>query len=111
MAEGKIFICQGRVAVPGKIEGKVRVIKEIKQIAELQEDEILVVKMGDQYSVSDIQKAKAVITDHGTIMCHAAIVCREMQKACIVGTKIATRRLHTGDTVIVDYDANVFKKD
>lgn len=111
MVEGKRFICKGRIAVPGNVEGKVRVIKEPEQIAELQESEIIVVRMTDPDSVPYIQKAKAVITDHGGILCHAAIVCREMQKPCIVGTKIATQELHTGDTVIIDNEANVFKKE
>ena len=111
MEEAKRFICKGRIAVPGNIEGKVRVIAEPDQIVELQENEIIVVRMTDPDSVPYIQKAKAVITDHGGILCHAAIVCREMQKPCVVGTKIATQELHTGDFVVIDNEANVFKKE
>lgn len=110
MEEVKRFVCKGRIAVPGNVEGKVRVIAEPDQIEALQEDEIIVVRMTDPDSVPYIQRAKAVITDHGGILCHAAIVCREMQKPCIVGTKIATQELRTGDFVVIDNQANVFKK-
>lgn len=112
MGEGeRNFVCRGRIAVPGTVEGKVRVIKEPDEIVELLEGEIIVVRMTDPDSVAYIQKAKAVITDHGGILCHAAIVCREMQKPCVVGTKTATQMLSTGDTVIIDSEANIFKKE
>ena len=111
MGDLKKFVCKGRIAVPGAFEGKVRVIKEPDQILELQEDEIIVVRMTDPDSVPYIQRSKGVITDHGGILCHAAIVCREMQKPCIVGTKIATQELTTGDIIIIDNEANVYKKE
>ena len=49
-----------------------------------------------------IKKAGALITDEGGITCHAAIMSREFQKPCIIGTKIASRILKDGDTVEVD---------
>ncbi|MFZ1720387.1 MAG: PEP-utilizing enzyme [Candidatus Moraniibacteriota bacterium] len=43
-----------------------------------------------------------MITDEGDITCHAIIIARELEKSCIIGTKIATQILHDGDLVEVD---------
>ncbi|MFZ2978091.1 MAG: HAD-IA family hydrolase, partial [Candidatus Magasanikiibacteriota bacterium] len=49
-----------------------------------------------------IKKAVAIVTDLGGIICHAAIVSRELHIPCVVGTKIATKVLQDGDIVEVD---------
>lgn len=103
----KKVVCKGRTAVPGCVTGKVRVIGNPDEIASLKDEEIIVVRMTDPDSVPYIQRAKGVITDHGGVLCHAAIVCREMNKPCIVGTKTATQVLRTGDLVTMDNNANV----
>lgn len=102
-------ICKGRIAVPGCVTGKVRVINNPDDIVSLLEEEIIVVRMTDPDSVPRIQRAKGVITDHGGILCHAAIVCREINKPCIVGTKVATQVLKTGDLVTMDSEGNVVR--
>lgn len=40
---------------------------------------------------------------------HAAIVSREFKLPCVVGTKIATRVLKTGDEVEVNGDSGIVK--
>jgi phosphoenolpyruvate synthase/pyruvate phosphate dikinase len=45
----------------------------------------------------------ALITDEGGILCHAAIVAREMSLPCIVGTRAATSQLKTGAAVKLDF--------
>ena len=50
-----------------------------------------------------------IITDEGGILCHAAIMSRELRKPCIIGTKIATQILHDGDLVEVDADHGVVR--
>jgi pyruvate,water dikinase len=59
-----------------------------------------------------MEKASAFVTDEGGILCHAAIVSREMKKPCIIGTKIATKLLKDGDIIEVDANngfVNIFK--
>ena len=56
-----------------------------------------------------IKNSLAVITDEGSILSHAAIVCRELKKPCIIGTKIATQVLKDGDLVEVDADKGVVR--
>jgi len=56
-----------------------------------------------------ISIVKAIVTNEGGILCHAAIIAREFKKPCIVGTKIATQVLHDGDLVEVDANKGIVK--
>ena len=47
------------------------------------------------------QRAAAIVTDVGGLLCHAAIVAREWGIPCVVGTKTATSRIEDGQTVIL----------
>ena len=70
---------------------------------------ILVARMTFPEYFPAMNKARAFITDEGGITCHAAIVAREMNKPCIIGTKIATKVLKDGDLVEVDADKGVVR--
>jgi pyruvate,water dikinase len=82
-------------------QGKVRVIKDTRELASFQKGEILVAEMTDPDWEPVLQRAAAVVTDHGGRTCHAAIVSRELGIPCVVGTGDATRRLTTGELVTV----------
>ncbi len=88
---------------PGeKVIGKVcRVINT--KIDKFEEGSILVTTMTRPDFMPLMRKAKAVITDEGGLTCHAAIVSREMKIPCIVGTKIGTKMLKTGDVVEMNF--------
>ena len=49
-------------------------------------------------------KFDALVTDEGGILCHAAIIAREIPIKCIVGTGMATNLLKAGSRVRVDFD-------
>ena len=101
---------RGDVVSPGKIKGKVRIIKSVKDCQTMQNGEILVATMTfPQYMVA-LEKAAAFITDEGGILCHAAIISREMNKPCIIGTKSATKILKTGDLIEVDANKGIVRK-
>ena len=57
-----------------------------------------------------MEKAAAFVTDMGGILCHAAIVSREMKKPCVIGTKVATKTFKDGDLVEVDAEKGIVKK-
>lgn len=99
-------VVRGLAASPGVASGKVHVIADPKNIDEFKEGEVLVTTMTSPDWVPAMKKAKAIITNNGGMTCHAAIVSREMQIPCIVGTTsrgvAAMDVLHTGDTVTVD---------
>lgn len=60
--------------------------------------------------VPAMQRAAAIVTDEGGILCHAAIIAREMRKPCVIGTKIATRVFKDGDLIEVDADKGIVRK-
>jgi phosphoenolpyruvate synthase/pyruvate phosphate dikinase len=53
--------------------------------------------------------ASAIVTDEGGLTSHAAIVSRELNIPCVIGTKNATKVLKTGDMVEVDANNGVVK--
>ena len=51
-----------------------------------------------------MSKAAAIVTDEGGLSCHAAIVSREMNIPCVIGTKNGSKVLKNGVMVEVDAD-------
>ena len=99
----------GAIANKGYARGKVKLIFNRKQLNNFQEGEILVAPMTSPWYVPIMEKAAAIITDEGGITCHAAIISREMNKPCIIGTKYATKFLKDGDLVEVDADRGIIR--
>lgn len=99
-------LLKGLPASPGIVAGKVHVIDDPKDINKFQEGEILVTLMTSPDWVPAMKKAAAIVTNNGGMTCHAAIVSREMQIPCIVGTTsrgaAATKTLVTGQEITVD---------
>lgn len=100
---------KGLAAFPGKVVGRVKIIKTAKDLAKFRKGEIFVANTTHPNYLPAMQKALAIVTNEGGIMCHAAITAREMKKPCIVGTKIATKVLHDGDLVEVDADKDIVR--
>ena len=92
----------GLGACSGKVSGRVRVAKNVQDAMSLEKGEILVTEMTSPEYVPYMSYAKAIVTDYGGILCHAAIVSREINIPCIVGTVDATKRLKTGDEIYMD---------
>jgi phosphohistidine swiveling domain-containing protein len=95
----------GIVASPGKVVGKVKIIKDRKDSKYLADHSVLVTKMTSPVSMVPLKKISAIITDLGGKLSHAAILAREMGIPCIVGTQNATKVLKNGD--LVEVDANI----
>lgn len=100
---------KGAVAFPGKAKGVVRIIFKPAEAKVFNDGDILVTPMTRPDFVPLMQKAGAIITDAGGVLCHAAITAREIKKPCIIGTKVATQVLKDGDEVEVDADKGVVK--
>lgn len=98
---------KGTTAFPGKVRGKVRMVKDRSELSLVKKREILVTKLTTPDFVVAMEKASAIITDLGGITSHAAIVARELHKPCIVGTEIATKVLKDGDLVEVNADKGI----
>lgn len=102
-----IKLIKGKVAYSGFAKGFVRKIMGRDQIHLFKKGEILVSPMTTPDYLPAMKKASSFVTDEGGILCHAAIVARELKKPCIVGTKFATQILKDGDLVEVDADKGI----
>jgi len=80
--------------------------KDMKKIVK---GDILVTEMTSPDMVPAMKKSAAIITDVGGLLCHAAIVSRELKKPCIIGTKNATKILKDGDLVEVDANQGIVR--
>jgi phosphohistidine swiveling domain-containing protein len=98
---------KGSIAFVGTARGPARIVKSVKDLANVKEGDVLVTNMTTPNYLVAMKRAVAFITDEGGITCHAAIVAREMKKPCIIGTKIATKVLKDGDLVEVDAELGI----
>lgn len=101
---------KGVTASPGKASGKARVIRKTEEMQLFKKDEILITNQTTPEFVPIMKKAGAIVTEQGGITSHAAVVSRELNKPCIIGTKIATTVFQTGDLVEVDANKGTVKK-
>jgi len=99
----------GEVGCRGIFKGKVNVVLSPNQFDNFRTGDILVTSMTRPEFVPIMRKASAIVTDEGGITCHAAIISRELNIPCIVGTKIATQVLKDGDEVEVNANEGVIK--
>jgi phosphoenolpyruvate synthase/pyruvate phosphate dikinase len=100
---------KGTTAYNGKAKGTVKIISDPSKPNNFQKGDILVTGMTRPEYVPLIKKSAAFVTDGGGMLCHAAIVARELKKPCIIGTKIATKVLKEGDQVEVDAENGTVK--
>ncbi|NTU26117.1 phosphotransferase [Bacillus tequilensis] len=97
--ENHIF---GIAASSGIATGPVKIIRDASEFSQFAPGDILVCKMTTPLWTSLFQDAKAIITDTGGILSHAAIIAREYGIPAVLGTRTATERLRNGDIVTVD---------
>ena len=100
----------GQIACKGKkVIGKVKIINSTYDMHKLVRGDILIASVTRPEFLVSIKKAAAIVTDEGGLLSHAAIVSREMNKPCIIGTKIATKTFKDGDLVEVDANKGIVK--
>lgn len=81
--------------------GKVRVIRNVQDMDQFEDNAILVTSMTDPDWLPIMRRAAGIITDHGGRTSHAAIISRELGLPAIVGTGQGTQILHTGQEVTI----------
>lgn len=93
---------RGSTAYGGRIKGLVSIIESENDFCKMKQGDVLVASMTVPKFLSVMKKASAMITDEGGLLCHAAIVARELKIPTVIGTKRATSILTDGDLVEVD---------
>jgi len=97
----------GFAASPGVVEGIARVLKNVNDIGQVREGDILVSTVTTPSWGPVFPKIKAAVSDIGGTMSHAAIVAREYGLPAVVGTGRATKRIMTGQKIRVDGDNGI----
>ncbi len=103
---------KGVVAHEGFVHGTVVNLAEWKgaKPEHLTPGTVLVTGMTHPNDSALIREAAAIVTDEGGILCHAAILARELKIPTVIGTKTATKVFKDGDRVEVDADRGVVIK-
>jgi pyruvate,water dikinase len=99
----------GNAASAGQVTGTARVILTLDDAERLNQGEILVCPATMPPWTPLFAIASAVVTDHGGILSHTAIVAREYQIPAVVGTKVGTSLIEDGATITVDGTAGTVK--
>jgi phosphohistidine swiveling domain-containing protein len=100
---------KGQVACLGKVIGIARIVNSVADMKKLKQGEVLVSIATNPDVVPAMKIAAAIVTEQGGITSHAAIVSRELNIPCIIGTKIATQVLKDGDLVEVDAEKGAMR--
>lgn len=82
--------------------GKTHVIKDVHNIKDFKEGEVLVTDMTDPDWEPIMKIASAIVTNRGGRTCHAAIISRELGIPCVVGTNDGSEKLKNGEDITVD---------
>lgn len=106
---------KGHPANKGVAEGKVVIspmldMKAALEVAKrMKKGDILIVQSTNPDLMVLCEKAAAIVTDQGGMLSHAAIISRELNIPCLVGTINATKVFKDGDYVQVDANEGFIK--
>jgi phosphohistidine swiveling domain-containing protein len=100
-------LLRGIVASPGRATGRVKLVRDGSDERKVEDGDILVTTMTYPSLVGSMQRSAAIVTDDGGLLSHAAVIARELEKPCLIGTERATEVLSDGDLVEVDCEAGV----
>lgn len=99
-ARGEVMV-EGR-AVGAKIgRGPARVIRDVHDMEQFGDGEVLVTEMTDPDWVPIMKRAAAIVTERGGRTCHAAIVSRELGIPAVIGADDAMERIAADTPVTV----------
>lgn len=101
-AGGDATTIAGIGASPGTFEGTARVIRGLDELDRVEPGDVLVAPATSEAFTAMLHLVEGIVTDHGSFVCHAAIVAREMGIPAVVGTVDASRRIPDGARVRID---------
>jgi pyruvate,water dikinase len=95
-------VLTGKSGCSGVARGRVRVVLDPMEAADLMPGEVLVAPITDPAWTPLFMPAAAVVVNVGALMSHAVIVSRELEIPCVVSVDDATTKLVDGMLVEVD---------
>ncbi len=101
-AEADPRVVRGLGASPGRVVGRVRVVRGPDEWGSIEPGEVLVAPAVTPAWTLLFGRVSAVVTDTGSILAHASLVAREFGIPAVLGAGDATARLRDGQVVEVD---------
>ncbi len=92
-------IAQGKACL---IDSNLPYEEVLKKIEAFEDGDILISNTTETYYLPAMKKAAGIITESGSILCHAAIVAREYNIPCIVAYEKISDIIKNGDTIVLD---------
>ncbi len=93
---------EGFPGSPGLVEGRARLVLESDGFAKVKVGDILVCPFTSPAWTPLFPKIRAIVTDSGGMLTHAAVAAREYGVPAVVGTWKATTTVRDGDLIRVD---------
>jgi phosphohistidine swiveling domain-containing protein/glycerol-3-phosphate acyltransferase PlsY len=104
-------VLQGIPASPGQVEGRVKVLRNLQELPEINEDTILVVPYTDSGWAALLVRAKGIIAEAGGRLSHGAIIAREYGIPAVMDVRNATWLLQDGQRVRLDGSRGIVEID
>lgn len=101
---------QGLGVSPGLVRGKAVVVQTPEQAANLQSDEIAVLRVADVSWMPFLSGALGVVTELGGPLSHAAVVLRELGVPAVFNIAQATTNIESGSTIVLDGDRGIIHR-
>lgn len=105
--DNRNILAKGLGVSSGCAAGPVRVVRSLNDLSKVQVGDVIVVRESNPAWTVGMMKASALISELGGIICHAAIVAREMGIPCVVNVERATEICQDGISVLVDGDTGI----
>jgi len=96
-----IFPLKGINVVDKNITGIAKIIKRRNELYKIDKESILITQNTHPSFLPHMILSKGIITELGGLASHAAIVCRELEKPCIVGVQGCMDIIKDGDLISI----------
>ncbi|MGD9405630.1 MAG: PEP/pyruvate-binding domain-containing protein [Anaerolineae bacterium] len=104
-------LLKGVATSPGQVTASARILLGPEDFQQMQPGDILVAEMTTPAWTPLFAMAAGIVTDIGGPLSHGSIVAREYGIPAVLGTGVATRRIHSGQTITVDGSTGVVTLD
>ncbi len=89
---------KGTKVNPGKVTGRVKIVKNISDLEKIQDGDIMVIEESNPIFSIGVLKASGLICETGGALTHLCIICSEINIPCMINakdvTKILTENMH-----------------